>query len=365
MKLGILGLPSVGKSTLFNAITKAGVQTANHPFSTIVPNVGIVTVPDARLEKLSKMYSPKKTTPANIEFIDIAGLVSGSVRGEGLGNRFLAYIREVDAIIHTIRCFENENVIHVGSKIDPLSDIETINIELILTDIESLEKKIRNVEKLSRGGDSNIKAELMILERVKENLEKDIPVRNMKLSREEQKIIKPLSLLTEKPVIYVVNISEKDIGKDIMDMKLVQKILSYAEKENSEAVVICAKIEEEIAQLDDEEKEIFLQELGIGQSGLARLIESSYKLLGLISFLTVGRDEVRAWTIKKGDKAPKAAAKIHTDFERGFIRAEIIPSDVLLELGSYSKAKEKGLVKLEGKEYIINDGDVVEFRFNV
>lgn len=365
MKLGILGLPSVGKSTLFNVITKAGVQTADHPFSTIEPNVGIVAVPDARLEKLSKMYGPKKTTPANIEFIDIAGLVSGSVRGEGLGNRFLAYIREVDAIIHTIRCFENENVIHVGSKIDPLSDIETINIELILTDIESLEKKIRNVEKLSRGGDSNIKAELMILERVKENLEKDIPIRNMKLSREEQKIIKPLSLLTAKPVIYVVNISEKDIGKDIMDMKLVQKIISYAGKEDSEVVVICAKIEEEIAQLDDEEKEIFLHELGIGQSGLARLIESSYKLLGLISFLTVGRDEVRAWTVKKGDKAPKAAARIHTDFERGFIRAEIIPADVLLELGSYSKAKEKGLVKLEGKDYIINDGDVVEFRFNV
>ena len=365
MKLGILGLPSVGKSTLFNVITKAGVQTADHPFSTIEPNVGIVAVPDARLEKLSKMYSPKKTTPANIEFIDIAGLVSGSVRGGGLGNRFLAYIREVDAIIHTIRCFENENVIHVGSKIDPLSDIETINLELILTDIESLEKKILNVEKLSRGGDSNIKAELMILERVKENLEKDIPIRNMQLSQEEQKIIKSLSLLTAKPVIYVVNISEKDIGKDIMELTLVQKIISYAEKENSEAVVICAKIEEEIAQLDDEEKEIFLQELGIGQSGLARLIESSYKLLGLISFLTVGRDEVRAWTIKKGDKAPKAAAKIHTDFERGFIRAEIIPSDVLLELGSYSKAKEKGLVKLEGKEYIINDGDVVEFRFNV
>jgi len=222
VKLGILGLPSVGKSTLFNVITKAGVQTANHPFSTIEPNVGIVTVPDARLEKLSKMYSPKKTTPANIEFIDIAGLVSGSVRGGGLGNRFLAYIREVDAIIHTIRCFENENVIHVGSKIDPLSDIETINLELILTDIESLEKKILNVEKLSRGGDSNIKAELMILERVKENLEKDIPIRNMKLGQEEQKIIKPLSLLTAKPVIYVVNISEKDIGKDIMDMKFVQ-----------------------------------------------------------------------------------------------------------------------------------------------
>jgi GTP-binding protein YchF len=365
VKLGILGLPSVGKSTLFNAITKAGVQTANHPFSTIEPNVGIVAVPDVRLERLSKMYNPKKTTPTNIEFIDIAGLVSGSVRGEGLGNRFLAYIREVDAIIHTIRCFENENVIHVGNKIDPLSDIETINIELILTDIESLDKKIRNVEKLSRGGDSNIKAELMILEHVKENLEKDIPIRNMQLSQEEQRIIKPLSLLTAKPVIYVVNISEKDIGKDIMDLPLVQKIISYAEKENSEVVVICAKIEEEIAQLDDEEKEIFLQELGIGQSGLDRLIESSYKLLGLISFLTVGSDEVRAWTIKKGDKAPKAAAKIHTDFERGFIRAEIIPSDVLLELGSYSKAKEKGLVKLEGKEYIINDGDVVEFRFNV
>jgi ribosome-binding ATPase len=365
VKLGILGLPSVGKSTLFNAITKAGVQTANHPFSTIEPNIGIVAVPDGRLEKLSKMYNPKKTTPTTIEFIDIAGLVSGSVRGEGLGSRFLAYIREVDAIIHTIRCFENENVIHVGSKIDPLSDIETINLELILTDIESLEKKIRNVGKLSRGGDSNLKAELIILERVKENLEKDIPVRNMQLSQEEHRIIKQLSLLTAKQVIYAVNISEKDIIKDIMDMTNVKKIISYAEKESSEVVVLCAKVEEEIAQLEDEEKEIFLAELGIGQSGLARLIESSYRLLGLISFLTVGRDEVRAWTIKKGDKAPKAAAKIHTDFERGFIRAEIIPSDILLELGSYAKAKEKGLVRLEGKEYIINDGDVVEFRFNV
>jgi GTP-binding protein YchF len=365
MKLGILGLPSVGKSTLFNAITKAIAQTANHPFSTIEPNVGIVAVPDVRLERLSKMYNPKKTTPNNIEFIDIAGLVSGSVRGEGLGNRFLAHIREVDAIIHTVRCFENENVIHIGSMIDPLSDIETINLELILTDIESLEKKIRNLEKLSKSGDSQIKSELAVLERIKENLEKDVPVRKMQLSQEEQKIIKPLALLTSKPVIYAANISEKDIGKDIKDLAFAQKIISYAEKENSEAVVICAKIEEEIAQLDDEEKEIFLLELGIGQSGLDRLIESSYKLLGLISFLTVGRDEVKAWTIKKGDKAPKAAARIHTDFERGFIRAEVIPSDVLLELGSYSKAREKGLVKLEGKEYIINDGDVVEFRFNV
>jgi ribosome-binding ATPase len=365
VKLGILGLPSVGKSTLFNAITKAGVQTANHPFSTIEPNVGIVAVPDIRLEKLSKMYSPKKTTPTSIEFIDIAGLVSGSVKGEGLGNRFLAYIREVDAIIHTIRCFENENVMHVGSMVDPLSDIETINLELILTDIDSLEKKIRNAEKLSKSGDNKIRTELIILERIKENLEKDIPIRNMQLNQEEQKIIKPLSLLTEKPVIYVANISEKDIGKDVTDLPLIQKIISFAEKENSETVVICAKIEEEIAQLDDEEKKIFLQELGIGQSGLNRLIESSYKLLGLISFLTVGHDEVRAWTIRRGDKAPKAAAKIHTDFERGFIRAEIVPSDVLLELGSYSKAKEKGLVRLEGKEYIVNDGDVIEFRFNV
>ncbi len=365
MKLGILGLPSVGKSTLFNAITKANVKTANHPFSTLEPNVGIVEVPDIRLEKLSKMYNPKKTTPATIEFIDIAGLTSGSVKGGGLGNRFLAYIREVDAIIHTVSCFENENVLHVGNKIDPLSDIETINLELILTDIESLEKKIRNVEKSSKSGDNKIKTELMILERVKENLERDILIRSMQLSEEEQKIIKPLSLLTEKPVIYVINISEKDIGKDIMDLTPVQKIISYAEKENSEAVVICAKIEEEIAQLDDGEKELFLQELGIGQSGLDRLIESSYKLLGLISFLTVGHDEVRAWTVNKGDKAPKAAAKIHSDFERGFIRAEVIPSDVLLELGSYNKAKEKGLVKLEGKEYIINDGDVIEFRFNV
>lgn len=367
MKLGIVGLPGTGKSTLFNAMTKANVYTANHPFCTIEPNIGIAAVPDERLDKLSKIYNPKRVTAAFIEFIDIAGLVKGSIRGEGLGNRFLAHIREVDAIIHTIRCFENESVGHIScNKIDPLSDIETINLELIFADLESLEKKIAYTEKNLKSSIPKIKSELGILKHVRENLEKEMPVRNMKLTQDEQKIIKPLFLLTEKPVIYIANISEKDIGKEIGDLHQVQEIITFAEKENSEVIVICAKIEEELAQFDNiEEQKAFFFEIGIKESGLDRLIKSSYRLLGLISFLTAGHDEVRAWTIKRGDKAPKAASKIHTDIEKGFIKAEIIPYDTLLEIGSYGKAKEKGLVKLHGKDYIINDGDVVEFRFNV
>lgn len=364
MKLGILGLPGAGKSTLFNALTKSRVQTSGNPFNAMEPNIGIVFVPDDRLEKLSRMYNPKKTVHTTIEFIDIAGLGNGSVRGQGLGNRFLSYIREADAIIHTIKCFENENSIYSGSGIDPLGDIEIINLELIIADIETVEKRIKSAEKQSRTGDARVKAELSTLIRIKENLEKDIPVRNISLSREEDKLIKSLSLFTSKPVIYVANISEKDIGRE-SELEFIKKITDFAEKENSGMVILCAKIEEEIAQLADEEKKIFQHELKIEKSGLESLIESSYELLGLISFLTVGPDEVRAWTVKKGDKAPKAASKIHSDFERGFIRAEVVPSAVLIELGSYIKAKEKGLVRLEGKDYTVNDGDVIEFRFNV
>ena len=365
MKLGIVGLPNVGKSTLFNAITKAGAESANYPFCTIEPNVGIVAVPDERLDKLAEMYHPEKVTPTAIEFVDIAGLVRGASRGEGLGNKFLSHIREVDAIVHTVRCFEDENVTHVDGTIDPVRDIETINLELIFADLESVEKRLDKARKMAKSGEKKYLLELELLTKIQENLEKGIPVRGLNFSEEEEELVNQFFLLTSKPVIYAANIAEEDIGKDPSKLPLVQKVVEYASKENAEVLVICAKIEEEIAQLEPNEKKMFLEELGIPESGLDRLVKACYRLLGLISFLTAGPKEVRAWTIREGTKAPQAAGKIHSDFERGFIRAEVIHYDTLMEVGSYGLAKEKGLVRSEGKDYVMKDGDVVLFRFNV
>lgn len=364
MKLGIVGLPNVGKSTLFNAITKAGAESANYPFCTIDPNVGIVAVPDERLDVLAKMYNPKKITPTSIEFVDIAGLVRGASRGEGLGNKFLSHIREVDAIVHVVRCFDDGNIVHVEGSVDPARDIDTINLELIFADLESLEKRIDKTRKQMKSGDKKYKEELEILESIKATLEKGLPVRSMNFNPEQMEYVDQLFLLTSKPVLYCANISEDGIS-DADNNPYVAKVKEIAKRENSEVIVICAKIEEEISQLDDEERQMFLNELGLNESGLDKLIKASYKLLGLISFLTAGEQEVRAWTIRNGTKAPQAAGKIHSDFERGFIRAEIVAYDDLVRCGSYAAARDQGLVRSEGKDYVMKDGDVTLFRFNV
>jgi len=365
MKLGIVGLPNVGKSTLFNAITKAGAEAANYPFCTIEPNIGVVNVPDKRLDVLEKMYTSKKKVYANIEFYDIAGLVKGASQGEGLGNKFLSHIREVASIVHVVRCFNDPNVVHVDGSVDPVRDIETINLELIFSDIEVLDRRIEKSIKLARSGDKKAKEEMSLMERLKAHLESGKPVRTMEMTDEEQDLVKSYFLITSKPVLYAANISEDDLVNGNLDNEYVKKVKEYASTEGSEVVVICARLEEEVSSLEDDEKVELLREYGLEETGLDKLIESSYKLLGLISFLTAGVQEVRAWTITRGTKAPQAAGKIHTDIERGFIRAETISYDKLVECGSEAAAKEKGFYRLEGKEYIMQDGDVVNFRFNV
>jgi len=364
MKLGIVGLPNVGKSTLFNAITKAGAESANYPFCTIEPNVGVVTVPDERLEELRKMYDSKKLVPTAIEFYDIAGLVEGASKGEGLGNQFLSHIREVESIIHVVRCFEDENVVHVDGKIGPLKDIETINMELIFADEEVIDRRIFKMSKEVKK-DKAMKPLLEILERIKETLADLKSVRTMDFTPEEEKFVRTLQLLTSKPIIYCANVSEDDLIENGGDNAFVAEVKEFAATENADVVVISAKVEQEISELDDEDRAGFLEELGLNESGLDQLIRASYHLLNLISFLTAGPQEVRAWTIRKGTKAPQAAGKIHTDIERGFIRAETIAYDDLLAEGSLSAAKEKGVLRLEGKEYVVKDGDVINFRFNV
>lgn len=365
MKLGIVGLPNVGKSTLFNSLTKAGAESANYPFCTIDPNVGVVTVPDKRLDVLGEMYHTKKIVPAAIEFVDIAGLVKGASKGEGLGNQFLANIREVDAIVHVVRCFEDSNIVHVDGSIDPLRDIETINLELIFSDIEILERRIAKAVKVARN-DKTVAKELALMERLKAYLEEGKLARGFEANDEdEQEWLESYNLLTYKPVIFAANVTEDDLANDGADNTGVQAVRKYAEEAKCEVFVVCAQIEQEIAELDDDEKKMFLEDLGLTESGLEKLIRASYHLLGLISYLTAGEPEVRAWTIKKGTKAPQAAGKIHSDFERGFIRAEIVSYDDLMECGTYNAAKEKGLVRLEGKEYVVQDGDIILFRFNV
>ena len=365
MKLGIVGLPNVGKSTLFNSLTKAGAESANYPFCTIDPNIGVVAVPDEMLAVLTKMHNSAKTVPAVIEFVDIAGLVKGASKGEGLGNQFLSNIREVDAVVHVVRCFEDSNIVHVDGDINPLRDIETINLELIFSDIEIIERKISKTVRGAKN-DKKLAKELTFLERIKEVLEQGILAKNIETDDEDEKEwFDSYNLLTAKPVIYAANVSEDELTDDAAGNPMVEEVRKYAKEEGQEVFVICAQIEQEIAELDDDERKMFLEDLGLKESGLEKLIRASYSLLGLISYLTSGEQETRAWTITKGTKAPQAAGKIHTDFERGFIRAEVVSYDALIEAGSMLAAKEKGLVRSEGKEYVMQDGDVVLFRFNV
>jgi GTP-binding protein YchF len=365
MKLGIVGLPNVGKSTLFNSLTKAGAESANYPFCTIDPNVGIVPVPDERLKLLGDMYKSKKVTPAVIEFVDIAGLVKGASKGEGLGNQFLSNIREVDAIVHVVRCFEDSNVVHVDGSVNPMRDIETINLELIFSDLEVLERRLSKVVKAARM-DKTLAKEEALLNRIKAHLESGKMAKSLEITDEDElALMKDYNFLTYKPVIYAANVSEDDLGDDGASNPMVKEVREFAARENSEVFVICAQIEQEISELDDDEKAMFLEDLGLKESGLEKLIKASYHILGLHSFLTAGEDETRAWTIKIGTKAPQAAGKIHSDFERGFIKAEVVNYKDLLEQGSLSAAREKGLVGMEGKDYVVKDGDVILFRFNV